>query len=301
MLDNHSKGVSYAAGFFILIAFAIAALVFANEIASPVWKAMTGKTMDAIKNGMIGPEDSNAMKVIQTITAIVGFFIPAVVAAFVLNRKPFKLLGFSSDIKPAQAGLVILIILSGMIVSSSLAYLNNIIPVPASWKITFQEMENEYNQQVETIISLKNSTDYILALIVMGFLPALCEETLFRGGLQNFLTRSTKTPWLSIVVVSILFSLAHISFYGFLSRFFLGIILGTIYHYSGRLWLSILAHFVNNAAALTLLYAYTQNGKPLQQALESEAESFWGFLLLPVVVALFILFKRISVANKKLA
>ena len=95
--------------------------------------------MDAIKNGTIGPEDGNAMKVIQAITAIVGFFLPAVVAAAVLNRKPFKLLGFSSDIKLSQAGLVIFIILSGMIVSSSLAYFNNNIPIPASWKVNLMK------------------------------------------------------------------------------------------------------------------------------------------------------------------
>lgn len=36
-------------------------------------------------------------------------------------------------------------------------------------------------------------------------------------------------------------------FQGFLPRMFLGVILGAIYWYSGSLWPSILAHFVNNA------------------------------------------------------
>ena len=181
-----------------------------------------------------------------------------------------------------------------LLVATSLSYLTNSTPLPDAWKIKFDRLEEEYNRQVSAIISLKNAKDYIMALIIMAFIPAVCEETLFRGGLQNFLTRGTRLPWLSIIVVSILFSLAHFSYYGFLSRFFLGIVLGVIFHYSGRLWLSILAHFINNALAITVLYFSIREGMPLQEAMKQDATSFWGILAVPVVVALFLAFKRIS-------
>ena len=132
----------------------------------------------------------------------------------------------------------------------------------------------------------------------MAFVPALCEETLFRGGLQNFLTRGTGKPWLSIIVVSALFSLVHFSCYGFLSRFFLGIVLGALFHYSGKLWLSILAHFINNALAITVLYISIQQGKSLQEAMKQDAGSFWGILGVPVVIGLFYLFKNISARRR---
>jgi membrane protease YdiL (CAAX protease family) len=210
-----------------------------------------------------------------------------------------KLLGFSStDIKLSQVGLVILLIGTSLLVATSLSYLTNNTPIPDGWKIKFDRLEEEYNRQVSAIISLKNSKDYIIALIIMAFLPALCEETLFRGGLQNFLTRGTKMPWLSIIVVSILFSLAHFSFYGFLSRFFLGVVLGALFHYSGKLWLSVLAHFINNALAITVLYISIQQGKPLQEAMKQDATSFWGILAIPIVIGLFIAFKRISASRR---
>src|SRR5437762_10982818 len=138
------------------------------------------------------------------------------------------------------------------------------IPITESLKLKFTKMEADYNKQVEAIIGLNNAGEYILALIIMAFLPALCEETLFRGGLQNFLTRSTKMPWLSIIIVSLIFSAAHFSYYGFLSRVFLGIVLGLLYQYSGRIWLNIIAHFFNNAFALTAVYIYKMQGKPLK-------------------------------------
>ncbi|RYG46859.1 MAG: CPBP family intramembrane metalloprotease, partial [Chitinophagaceae bacterium] len=132
----------------------------------------------------------------------------------------------------------------------------------------------------------------------MAFLPAVCEEALFRGGLQNFLNRGTNMPWMSIIVVSILFSLAHFSFYGFLSRFFLGIVLGAVFHYSGKLWLSILAHFINNALAITVLYISIKNGTSLEEAMAQDASSIWGILAVPVVIGLFAFFKKASLQRR---
>jgi len=299
MYDNDSKGISYTAGFFMLITFAIAGLIMASKLRDVIWLEMTGKSLAEIKKGMSDPANSDVMKIIQTMTVIIGFFVPTVVTAALLNRRPMKLLGFSStDIKLSQVGLVILLIGASLLVATSLSYLTNSTPIPESWKIRFDRLEEEYNRQVSAIISLKNAKDYIIALIIMAFLPALCEETLFRGGLQNFLTRGTNLPWFSIIVVSILFSLAHFSFYGFLSRFFLGIVLGALFHYSGKLWLSILAHFINNALAITVLYIAIQDGQPLQEAMKQDAASFWGILAIPLVIGLFIAFKKTSARRR---
>lgn len=304
MYDNQSRGISYTAGFFMLIAFTAAGLVLAGVISAPVWRLMTGLDILQMKEQYGNPAYANAMKVLQSINAVVGFFIPAVVAAALINRQPMRLLGFSNRIKSEQVGLVLLIIGSSLIVSTSLSYFNTHIPIPDNWRISFNKLEENYNKQVEAIIHLKTGTDYIIALVVMGFLPALCEETLFRGGLQNFLSRGTKMPWLSIVIVSILFSLAHLSFFGFLARFFLGVVLGAIYHYSGKLWLSILGHFLNNALALTVLFVYTQKGRPLQDAMKNDTSNNpwapWGIIILLVVISLFILFKKVSAANRRL-
>jgi membrane protease YdiL (CAAX protease family) len=294
MYDSNSRGISYSAGFFMLIAFAVGGLILAAAISAPVWEAMTGlKIADMAKN-MNNPAYANPLKLLQVITAVVGFFLPAVVTASLMTRRPFQLLGLTERANAPQAGLVIVIIGASLAVATGLSYINAHIPIPENWRIEFMKLEDNYNRQVEAIIRLNNTTDYLIALIVMAFLPAVCEETMFRGGLQNFLSRSTKLPWLSIVIVSIIFSVVHLSFYGFLSRMFLGIILGLIFQYSGKLWLSILAHFVNNALALTVLFFYIRQGRSLHEAMKSDAASFWGLLALPVVIVLFAIFRRVS-------
>ena len=149
-------------------------------------------------------------------------------------------------------------------------------------------------RQAEAIMGLNSTPDFILSLLVMGLLPAVCEETLFRGGLQNFLTRWTKNPWLSIVIVAAIFSAVHFSFYGFLPRFFLGMMLGAVYYYSGSLWVSIFAHFLNNAISITAMYVMKLNGKPAAEVMGSQDAQWWGILALPLFIGLLIYFKKIS-------
>ena len=299
MYDSNSKGISYTAGFFILIGFSIAALFAATLISIPVWMGMTGQGIDSMEKDMSNPAYSDAIKVIAAITAIIGFLMPAIFTSLLLNRKPLKLLGFQGRVNGNQLALVLFIVIFSLLVSASLAYFNEMIPLTEKLRAMFDRWEKEYNEQVEVIISLNNSTDFIIALVIMAFLPALCEEALFRGGLQNFLTRSTNKPWLSIIIVSIIFSIVHFSFYGFLSRFFLGVMLGLLFHLSGRLWLSILAHFLNNAAAITVIYIYKLQGKSIQEAIAESESNWWGMLALPVVIILFVWFHRFSKKGKE--
>lgn len=294
MYDNDSKGFSYTAGFFMLIAFAVAGLIAASIISIQVWQVMTGTPFTSMESGMLDPANSGAMKTIQAINAVFGFLVPTLVVAALIHRKPLKLLGFTGNIRPTQVGLAILIIGVALLFSSSLSELTKMIPIPASWQLRFERMESDYTRQVTAIVSLKTTGDYLLAIVVMAFLPALCEEAIFRGGLQNFLTRGTGAPWMSIILVSLLFSLAHVSFYGFLSRFMLGIVLGALYHYSGRLWLSVLAHFVNNAAALTALYVATKQGRSMEEAMADGPGNLWGLLAIPLLVWLLYSYRRQS-------
>jgi len=202
----------------MLIAFVVAGYFFASFINIWVWQALTGTSALTIKEGMTDPANGDAVKLMQCITAILAFFLPALITASVMNRKPVKLLGLSYRVNLKQVGLVCAIMLAALFVSTFLGYVTRLIPLPESLKLQFDKMESDYIKQAAAIIGLKSFADYILALFVMAFIPAFCEEVLFRGGLQNYLTRATRKPWVSIIVVSLLFSVAHISFYGFLPR-----------------------------------------------------------------------------------
>lgn len=300
MYDSQSKGISYSAGFFMLIAFAIAGILIFQTTAIFIWQAMTGLSSTDFSEMMSNPAYSSAYKVAHVVSML-GMLVPAHIVAYVLNREPLKLLGLTGKVNFKQLGMVMLITGLALFVGGGLSYINYQIPIPAEWRIRFDDLESKYLKQAQAILSLNDIGDYLLALLVMAFLPAFCEETLFRGGLQNFLTRSTQKPWLAIVIVSLIFSLAHFLYYGFLFRFFLGAVLGLIYHYSGRLWLSILAHFLNNALVVTIYFYYARQGKSIGETMNGREMSFWGLLALPVLIFLFMVYKRMTYGSEILS
>jgi membrane protease YdiL (CAAX protease family) len=299
MYNSDAKGISYTAGFFILIGFTLAAILMAALISIPIWTIMTGQSALSLEENMTNPQYRDAIMVITFVTAVVGFFLPAYFTALLLNRRPVKLLGFRGRISGIQAGLVIPIVIFSLFVSGSLAYFNEMIPLTDKLKTIFERWEKNYNDQLEALVSLNNFGEYLLAVLLLAVVPAITEEALFRGGFQNLLTRSTRAPWFSILFISLVFSLVHFSWYGFLSRLFLGIMLGLLFHLSGRLWLSILAHFLNNLAAVTFIYVYKLQGKSISEAINETDAAWWGILALPVVIYFFVLFRRYSEKNKE--
>ena len=127
--------------------------------------------------------------------------------------------------------------------------------------------------------------------MAIAVVPAIVEELYFRATLQKIITDWSGKPLLAILITAILFSAFHFSYFGFLSRMSLGIVLGLIYHYTKTIWLPILMHFINNAIGVSALYAVRNNPKKIDQVLDSNLTYYWVIIGL---VALFILFKQLK-------
>jgi membrane protease YdiL (CAAX protease family) len=130
--------------------------------------------------------------------------------------------------------------------------------------------------------------------MVLAIVPALFEEFFFRGCLQQIMIALTKNAFVGIMITAILFSAIHLSFYGFLPRVFLGVLLGYIFYYSKNLWLSIIAHFLNNAFSVTVLYSLSRSGKLTPDAMEDSYPLYYGLVGGITLILLFIAFRRES-------
>ena len=286
--NNNSKGVSYTSGFFMLLGIALLGLLVSSFISAAILLTSTGGNIEEMNEALKDPANADLIRMLQVMSVLISMFIPAVIVATILNRKPFRLLGFKKEITASQIGLTIAIILVSVIVAGSLGVLNKEFADLLGWKGWSETLEKAYNEQVAIMLDVDSIGGYFISLFVMAFIPALCEEILFRGGLQNFLSRASKNPWLAIIVVSILFSLVHFSVYGFFVRLFLGIVLGLIFYYTQNVWLCIAAHFFNNALAVSTIYFMTRQGKNMEEAMGTEVSAaYWGLLALPLLIILF--------------
>jgi membrane protease YdiL (CAAX protease family) len=286
----------------VLAGFVGVGLIIGGAIASilPFFVKMnpgsiSGNTAAQLLDSLLKPENAALLRWITFITAFFMFFLPTVLYALVCHKKPFVHLGFKNNFNVKSAGVVILIMLAALPLVSALQDLTTLLPWSKAALLKFKEAEDAYNQQVAAIARMDNFADYVISVVVIAFLPALFEETLFRGGMQNLFSRWFKKPLLAIVVTSIIFSAIHGSYLGFLSRFALGFLLGWIYYRTGNIWLNIIGHFFNNAFAVTAMYLFTKPGEhPDPSKMDGQVPLWLGLASIVALYGLFTFFNKVS-------
>ena len=115
----------------------------------------------------------------------------------------------------------------------------------------------------------------LLALLTMAFLPAIGEEILVRGSLFGGL-RAKGTVFAG-VFSALVFALMHGGPTQFFHQLLLGLLFAFLYHMTGSLLVSIVAHFVNNVIAILhdfLLYQFAPH---------DFVYPVWAFVLMAVV------------------
>ena len=269
-------------------------MVIGSIVAFGVWYGMTGRGFSTFEKDMLNSQFANAARMMQMVSVLIMFFVPALVTARLLSRKPFRYLGFSEGFDVKQLLLVVAITMFCFPLVGALGELNQAIPLSKSLRDYFQKLEDNYNSQVQAFATMRSVGEFIYSLVVMALFPAVFEETLFRGGLQQILVSWFKKPVVAIVVTSIIFSAVHISFFGFLPRFALGIVLGFIFYYSKSIWLNMVLHFINNALGISYMYYLYIHGKPVKDAVDDNAPVWVGLPALIIVILLLRAFQKIS-------
>jgi uncharacterized protein len=192
-------------------------------------------------------------KLLQAISTVVTFLVPAYLFAhFNYGSKPWDKLGFHRPSQNVFFFLAITLLLISMPFDGWLGQVNRAFPLP-DWMI---QREKEADQEIIAFLKTGSFAGILVNIFLIAVLPAICEEACFRGALQPLLIRITKSPLGGIVLTAIVFSAFHMQFQGFLTRMFLGILLGAVYWYSGSLWVSIAAHFFTNAIQVVAVSYY---------------------------------------------
>ena len=99
---------------------------------------------------------------------------------------------------------------------------------------------------------LLNSIPFGTRVILVACLPPICEECLFRGMVLGCLKNKLRSMWPCILLCAALFGFFHMSLIRFIPTFLLGLALSYITYRTGKIYLSVLFHFVNNFISLFL-------------------------------------------------
>lgn len=290
--QENKLGINEKSGLFILIGLMGVGFVIGGFVSITVWQLMTGQDMAQMQLSMSDPSFSNPVRVSQTILSVCIFFLPSVIVARLMSRQPLAYLGLRRPVSFTVYMVSFVLMLLTIVIGGSMATLNEMIPITPQMELYFKSMEEEYMKQIEVMSQMSSWTDYGIALMVMAFIPAVVEEFFFRGGFQNLMYRATDNFWVSIIVTSLLFSAIHFSYYGFLTRLTLSIVLGLFYAQTRNLWLPILGHFINNAIGVSEVFYLRSNGRSLEDGIGDKFPVWWGILALAAFVFLFRKFQK---------
>ncbi len=241
----------------------------------------------------------NALKLFQTITSfgrfiVIGCFILYLRGDAIISSLQLKKIPLVSLI------LILLIILScGPLINIVNAW-NTSITLPAGLhaiEASMRAMEDQAKMQSDVLLSATHVSGLITNLCIIALLAAIGEELFFRGVLQKIFLSGIKNAHIAIWLTAFLFSFIHFQFFGFFPRLLLGALMGYLFYWSGSLWSSIAAHFINNA--VTVIATFLINTGRLDRNIAEESSWQSALIAIPFVILFMAAFLRLS-KNKRI-
>jgi len=263
--------------FVIIVSFLIF-LFISLALAVPVFGLDAVINMPSI-NDLNNPESLRILKYFQVVQSVGLFIIPPFILGWLFHGNTSEYLGLDNRITLASVVMVTVLIIASQPFINFVGEWNMQMHFPERFSGVENWMKNaEENAALltEAFLNVETTGGLLFNLFMIALLPAVGEELLFRGVIQKILTNWIKNHHWGIWIAAILFSALHIQFYGFVPRMLLGVIFGYLLVWSGSIWLPVVAHFINNASAVTAMYFIEKDMlNPSLENIGSTSESYY--------------------------
>ncbi|MEQ8360783.1 MAG: CPBP family intramembrane glutamic endopeptidase [Cytophagales bacterium] len=217
--------------------------------------------LSIMENPLSGPETRIPLLIVQGITGIGTFILVPLIYRKYVDRNESLTLEVNRKEKIENFLIVILFTFAIMPLTAQLMEWNLSLKFPeflSEFEKQLRETHDFVEESTKHLVSLNGVFELILGIVVIAVIPAIGEEFLFRGFFQKYLIKGFNNVHLGIFVTAFLFGLFHLQIFVILPRILLGLVFGYFYHYSKNLLIPMMAHFVNNAFMVTMLYMYNQ-------------------------------------------
>jgi len=148
-------------------------------------------------------------------------------------------------------------------------------------------------QMLDTTFTQMSGRQVIIAVVIIGGMPGVAEEFLFRGYIQTRLTARWGAA-LSIFVTALLFGAAHFDRFQSPATFIMGLYLGLIAYRAGSIRPSMWCHAINNGGSVLLTWLAGQHagGDVTEQGSVAMQAGIGGGVLLMCVLILLLITRR---------
>jgi len=288
--------------FLIFIGLAIAVILIGNLIGAAIAIGLYGlhTVMEAMHLNLTSPGAIKTLWVVQIAGTTLPILAAALFFSFVIVKEPLTYLRYRVKFPWVLMLLVLVIMFVSAPLIEFLSILNEkmVLPHFLSW---MRDKEDEAQKITEAMMQMNTVWDLVKDVLLIGLLTAIVEEFMFRGCLQTIFFRWTKNGHAAIWVTAILFSAFHMQFFGFLPRMMLGVLFGYFVAWSGSVWTSVWAHFINNGTAVIATYFF-QHKLIKTNPDDQHLFNYTGYIFsLLVVVLLFTIYKNVATKKSPLA
>ncbi|MEZ4983369.1 MAG: type II CAAX endopeptidase family protein [Saprospiraceae bacterium] len=212
----------------------------------------------------------NLVRCITLLNHLFTFLIPALFVAWYFYKKEwFSFLKINKSPAFQNAMLATVLIIVAFPFAQLTYWINAQVPLPDA----LSSIEDSTAGLIKGLLVMNGPMELIFNLLIIAVLPAIGEELIFRGLIQQTLEKWMQNPIKAIWVAAFIFSFIHFQFEGFLPRMVLGAVLGYLFYWTKNLWIPILAHGVNNGVQVLAAYWYPEKMNELEP--ESMGSSIW--------------------------
>jgi len=210
------------------------------------------------------------MKFLQIINQVGVFIIPSLIFAWIASTRPWRYLAAHKVPDGFSVLGTVLLIFTMLPAVSWLINVNEQMQLPG-WldglEAWMRNSEEQAARLTHAFLDVETYAGLAFNIFMVGVVASLGEELLFRSVLIRLFKQWFGNIHVAVIISSILFSLFHLQFFGFLPRLMLGLVMGYLFVWSGSLWLPVIAHFVNNASAVVVYFFYFKGvtDRPVEQ------------------------------------
>ena len=290
-MNSILRGLSATPQLILFMALTLTCIGLGTIVAMGVGTTVFGIPLEDLPLVLSQPQSKYAHALIwmNNLTQLIGFALPVLLFFLLFGGSSIHNLLLK---KPGIYFLIapLLIVTAAPLIDLS-AFVNGLLIPENSWlERTFKPTEELAQQMTRMFLDPSSGVPVAVAFLSIAIIPAICEELVFRGVMMPLLAKMTRNIHAAVWITAILFSLIHVQFYGFLPRMIMGALLGYFVVWSGSLWSSILAHFINNASAFLMFQYFGTLETP-----ENSVFSHWAFYSIGSLVFVGLVF----IARKK--
>ncbi len=284
---------------FVVLSSFLITLVGGLVLAVPLFGMGFMELVESLSN-ITHPDYANLLRYFQAVQSIGLFVIPPFILAWLFSGNSFKYLKLNRKISWLTILYTAIIMFSAIPLINLIAHLNAQMSLPdfmSSIEEWMKQTEETAKRLTEQFLKAETPSDLLVNIFIIAIIPAVGEELLFRGVIQRLFSEWTRSNHAGIWISAIIFSAMHLQFYGFLPRTLLGALFGYMLVWSGRMWVPIIAHFVNNAIAVVVYY-FIQS-KQVSQEMETIGADPADWIYVIISLGLFIILLAIFYKRTK--